>query len=239
MLLIESYGYFSLIANLSGSVSDENIRLGLEFSTSIMPLIKDLPTFGAMFAYEPEFLCLTPLIARLSRYRKSRASLPMDQFYSALYDTLQNSLYWKSPLDCSTDVVVQMVADKELLIKDLKTQALLIFLQASFYRHDGSSAAMATVLQPLIDDAMFLVTHIEATDADYGLCWPYIVIGSHLQDKAAQELILRRIDEIQSHMPMQKSIRELFQALWDDPSAFGLGGVEKITMLHGANSFIC
>lgn len=241
VLLIETYGYFSLIANLSGSVNEDNIRLGLEFSTSIMPLIKDSPSFGSMFAYEPEYLCLTPLIARLSRYRRSRAPLPMDQFYCALYDTLQNSLYWESPFDDSDEVVAQMVANKELLIKDLKTNALLVFLQTSFYRNDGSSIDVATLLQPLIDRAMFLLAHIEATDNDYGLCWCYIVLASHVRDKKDQELALQRMGEIQSYMPMQKRALELLQSLWDDPdpSAFGLVGVEKITMLHGANSFIC
>jgi hypothetical protein len=238
-MLIESYGFFSLIANLSGSVNDENIRLGLEFSTSVLPLIKEFPSFGSMFAYEPEYLCLTPIIARLSRHRKSRAALPLDQLYSALFHTLQNSLYWEFPLSDSSEVLAEMVKHKELLIKDVKTQALLIVLEASFYRDDGTSADLATVLQPLIEHAMFLVTHIEATDADYGLCWSYIVIGSHLRDEQAQEMIIRRIEQIQSHMPMQKSIRELFRCLWDDPFAFGLVGVDKITMLRGANSFIC
>lgn len=241
VLLIESYGYFSLIANLIGSIHEDNIRLGLEFSTSIMPLIKDLPSFGSMFTYEPEWLCLTPLIARLYRYRRSRASLPMDQLYWALHSTLQNSICWESPFDASDEVEAQMNANKELLVKDVKTNALLIFLQASCYRNNENSVEVAALLQPLIERSMALMAHIQATDAHYGVCWCYIVIGSHLQDKKAQDFIIKHLEMIQSRMPMQKRASELLRYLWDDPdpAAFGVVGLEKVAMLHGASSFLC
>lgn len=241
VLLIESYGYFSLIANLSGSIHEDNIRLGLEFSTSIMPLIKDLPSFGSMFTYEPECLCLTPLIARLYRYRRSRASLPMDQLYWGLYNTLQNSICWDPPFNASVEGEGQMLANKESLVKDMKTNALLIFLQASCCQEDATSDDIAILLQPLIDRVMVLMTQIQATDAHYGVCWCYLIIGSHLQDKEAQEFLIRHLEMIQSRMPMQTKATELLRYLWEDPdpAAFGVVGLEKVAMLHGASSFLC
>ena len=240
MLLIENYGFFSLIANLSGSTHEDNIRLGLEYSTSIMPLIKDLPSFGSMFTYEPECLCLAPLIARMSRYRRSRAPLPMDQLYWGLHNTLQNSICWGSPFHPSDEIETR-VPSKELLVKDLKTIALLIFLQASCHQNDEHSVDIEVLLQPLIDHAMVLMTHIQATDSHYGICWCYMVIGSHLQDKEAQGFMIRHLEMIQSRMPMQTKATELLRYLWEDadPAAFGVVGLEKVAMLHGTSSFVC
>jgi hypothetical protein len=83
--------------------------------------------------------------------------------------------------------------------------------------------------------------HIQATDAHYGVCWCYMVIGSHLQDKEAQDFIIQRLEMIQSRMPMQTKATELLRYLWEDtdPAAFGVVGLEKVAMIHGTNSFVC
>lgn len=141
----------------------------------------------------------------------------MDQLYWGLYNTLQNSICWDPPFNASVEGEGQMLANKESLVKDMKTNALLIFLQASCCQEDATSDDIVILLQPLIDRVMVLMTQIQATDAHYGVCWCYLIIGSHLQDKEAQEFLIRHLEMIQSRMPMQTKATELLRYLWEDP----------------------
>lgn len=243
VLLVESYGYFALLSNIRGSADEDSIRLGLEFSTSILPLIKDLPTFGAMFTFEPECLSMAPLIAQMSRYEDNEAAESRDECYQSLYQTLRKNVrvseLWRAGPGSLNDEPVEEVTTQ--LVKHIKTIALLLFLQNTYYRHCKSPTEAREILQPLVDRAVTLLMRLEATGECYGLLWCLLVVGSLVHEKDDQQVLARKFETIQSTMPSKLKGLKLLRWLWDDPDGMevGLTGLDKVAIAHGVTSFIC
>ena len=240
VFLVESYGYFALLSTVRSSVDDDSIRRGLEFSTSILPLIKDLPSFGAMFAFEPGCLSMAPSIARLSQYQDVEAKETKDESYQSLYQKLRANIRSSEPWNVvlgeytARDMAVQ-------LVKHVKTHALLIFLQATYYRHSKTPADTMEILQPLVDRAVTLLLRVQFIDECYGLLWCFLVVGSFVHDQNDQEALARQYEAIQSTMPVKYKGLKLLRWLWDEPDdrEIGLAGLEKVAAEHGVTSFIC
>lgn len=222
-----------MTANLRGSLQEDNIRLGIEFSKSILPLIKSGSGFGSMFAFEPEGFSLIPQIAQLAWQRKQGLSTSDDQFCRATYVALLDSLDAESSNPRSWDETHPVIS--------VKINVLLMYLHASFYEHDGSSEWITELLQPLIDRTMTLLTHVKESEACYGLFWSILVMGSYTRDQDKQQLLVHQLETNQSNMPLTKRGIDLLRWLWDDhnDANFGLAGLEKIATVHGVDLCIC
>lgn len=243
VLLVESYGYFALVANLASSSCEEHIRLGIEFSTSIMPRIKNMPSFGSMFVYEPEEISLVPLIARFSKQTQKDPSAAVGQQYWSIYTTLQNSIRSREPLleslECDPAGLASL--SKAQFIKDVKTNSLLILLQASLYQCYEGPVETAELLRPLVNRTIQLLRLVQASDRDYGLFWCFMVVGSFLRDQETQKSLIEQLEMIQARTPSQKKGIHLLRCLWrhSGRKAYGLVGLEDLARELGINSFIC
>lgn len=244
VFLVEHYGYFVLSANLRGSPPEENIRLGLEFSTSILPLVKGFSSFGSVFAFEPAAFSLVPQIAQLARQRRQGASAPHDQLCRVAYVQLLDSLNHEQR---SSGGLAELGSpesgswDKRQVVISIKINALLMFLHATFYEHCRSSAWIRELLQPLIDRTMMLLTHVEEIEACYGIFWSVLVVGSYIRDHVKQEQLIRQLRTNESSMLLLEKGVDLLQWLWTDHdhTSFGLKGLEKIAAAHGVALCIC
>lgn len=244
VFLVEHYGYFVLSANLRGSPQEENIRLGLEFSTSILPLVKKFSSFGSIFAFEPAGFSLVPQIAQLAWQRRQGASAPDDQLCRVTHMQLLDSLNHEQRLSGGLAELRSPEPgswDKRQVVISIKINALSMFLHASFYEHCRSSAWIRELLQPLIDRTMMLLTHVEETNACYGIFWSVLVVGSYIRDHVKQELLIRQLKTNQSSMLLLERGVDLLQWLWADHDdiSFGLAGLEKIATAHGVALCIC
>lgn len=245
VFLVEHYGYFVLSANMRPSPQADNIRLGLEFSGSILPQVKNLSSFGSVFAFEPASISLVPRIARLAWQRRQCASAPDDQLCQLAYMQLLGSLNHEQELFGGSTELGELDPgswDKRQVVISIKINALLIFLHASFYEQCKSSAWMGELLQPLIDRTMMLFSHVEEIEACYGIFWSVLVVGSHVRDHVRQEQLIRLLRANQSSMLLVEKGVDLLQWLWhnhDDDSSFGLAGLEKVATAYGVPLCIC
>lgn len=244
VFLVEHYGYFILIANLRGSLLDENIKLAHEFSASILPLLKDSSSFGSILSYEPESFYLIPQIAQLALHRTQSTYLlnnrPLQDVYETLLDNI-NCERGVAGYSCDTQPSEVASWDEKQLAVALKINILLMYLHASYYEHEKSLVWISAILQPLIDCTMTLLPHIEEIEACYGLFWSFLVMGSYIRDKDKQDLLILQLKTNQSKMAFMKRGIELLRWLWneDENVNFGLTGLERVANTHGVDLCIC
>lgn len=102
-----------------------------------------------------------------------------------------------------------------------------------------SSAQLLSIIQPLVNDTMLLLPHVKEETFCYGLLWSILVTGSFLQVTSQQDLLISKLERHQSSMALYERGVELLHQLWQDCTAFGLSGLEKIANSHGVSVCIC
>lgn len=243
VLLVETYGYFALTANICGLGQREHIRLGIEFRQSMMPMIKNLPSFGAMFTYEPDEIFVLPLIACFYSYKDHGVSESVEGHCVSLYRALQNDLGSRIRLvDAAANRSTGRAEfSKVQLIKDIKRDVLLLLLQASLFEGDASRQDMMEVLTPLIVRTTKLLMGVSMESTSYGLFWCFLVLGSFLRDAESQSMLVQQMEKIGAQTPSQSKGIKLLRQLWQqgDCSIYGVLGLVEMASTLGMSAFLC
>ena len=233
VFLVENYSYFVMTSNLRASPQEDNVLRGFELTSSMLPLVKEYPSFGSMFAFEPESFTLIPQIAEL--FGNGVDAQHRTTTYTALLGMISHE-----QSECTSELLKCSFLDTRQLVIAIKINTLLMFLHASLYEDDLTSVSMMELLQPLVDHTMMLLTHVEETEACYGLFWSILVTGSYIQDRDKQVLLVRQLETNQSRMSLMRKGVDLLQWLWkDEHNSFGLTGLERVAARRGVEVCIC
>jgi hypothetical protein len=131
VFLLEHSGDFLLITR--SSVPNHHIRLGLEFASSILPVIEGRNAFRSVLSFEPETIDLIPQIAQIAGQR--RQGIDCMRTYATLLDQISRS----------RSLTTSYVLDGREVAIAIKANTLLIYLHSLYWQNTPSNIHASNV----------------------------------------------------------------------------------------------
>jgi hypothetical protein len=234
VFLLESHGYFAIMAILCGE-EDNNVRaMAIDFCRHTLSRIRKSPAFGTMFAYEPQAIVYTSQLLQILHDHRGEQLSPAQK--TELQAMRQNISMGQSPLTNGTD------EDNK---PDKQKVTIVCFKAAVLTLHADSllgPTLTANSLQPQIATAMGLLQLLhKATDTCYGLV-PYLMsLGSYVQEPAAQQRLHAYLKSFTSEMPLQQRAVQLLEWHWADATDTLVGprAIQMTAMTHSVSAYLC
>jgi len=177
---------------------------------------------GFMFGYAYELYKLIPQIRQLyfARYLD-------DSPYPAPFDAIRVKLQnWRPPEEGKGgwSSTLQVAAN-------VYQQALFIYLACAEHGPGEPDQQLFSSVRPHLDQAMALIELLPSTCPEWTtLSWPLLVVGSCLRDRPRQQTLTRTGKRLIQGMYCVPKINNVLQWVWDDDTAYGPYGLEKVML---------
>jgi hypothetical protein len=235
VFLLESHGYFAIMAMLCGEEDTDIGAMAFDFYRRTLPRIRRFPAFGSMFAYEPETIVYIPqLLQTEHKAHSERLSLAERTGRLAMRPHVPRP--GPAPLIDGTDV--DDVSSKQ-------KAAIVSFKAAVLNLHADSlldPILTAISLEPQVVKAMEHLRLLQqATETCYGLVPYLILLGSYLREPHAQRTLHSYLQSFTSEMPLQQRATELLEWHWAEADTVLIGpqAIRRTAVAHGVSAYLC
>ncbi|KAK2743504.1 hypothetical protein FQN57_004801 [Myotisia sp. PD_48] len=228
-LLLETYAYLELCSCLRFSPLEEDIRTNLNSFVSQLDYLRQFKTFGVLFGSTSALYETIPSISFLSLLRQQELREHQDLGSAALYCDLDKLITsWSNHAISCVNLESGLGGVFEVPAIMAVRNALLIFLETSFYYGSVSVVDFSKKVEPLVEATLPLLQLLKGSPLFYTAYWPMVVLGANARTVAQQTIISSLL---QDHtMPMTSRMKETLSWIWDHPdkNVFGLPGLEFV-----------
>jgi len=223
-LLLEIYAYCDLSSGIRLLPDFEDMKAVYQSQVLQLETLKEFETAGANFGCTWELYKLVPRICWLVRQRKEELAQGEDLGCSATHSNLKCTIdLWRSTIKAPT-IAINHYQDGCLAAGLLSCSAITLFLHTAYYCDDQSY--LRAVAQPLVDEAIELVSICSSTPWSPFAYWPTVVIAS-FATTAAQQISLQNMLSYDMHIV--RRAKELLSWVWDvSDEVYGLNGLAQV-----------
>lgn len=196
--------------------------------TSALPYLLDIVESskqhidGFMFGYAYELYKLIPQIRHLYFARYLDDS-PSPAPFRAIRLKLEA---WQPPEEAEsgrTDTLTSAAL--------LYQQALFIYLICAEHGPSQADLQLYSLVEPHLAQCLALTKLLPATCPEWTtLSWPIMLIGSCLRERSRQEYLAHISDGMIQRMSCIAQMLKVLQWVWEDDSAYGPYGLEKVML---------
>ncbi|KIW62457.1 hypothetical protein PV04_10630 [Phialophora macrospora] len=228
-LVIELYLYLSSVANITlNAYSDQRV---VNFDRDLFTLCKlhGSDASGVSLGCAHDLFDIIPQVSELAllRLHEQRGAGHLRDETAVLYKELLSKIMCWEPVSVG-------VEDPGLTLGgQILQQGLLVFLYSSFYCHDVGNTEFQILIQQSEGNAAALLRRVDfTTPSTTILVWPLTILGSCARDFASRNLISATLRGIYQQFELAPPKRALgvLELLWEDPTVFGLLGLEQIML---------